>query len=74
MPLPYIRVGVRKSASLLLLINLLLESPLHFCSTLDVFGEGAVWRILIVFDLLVGFSLLSISFMWVVWLLVALLS
>ena len=73
--LPYIRVGVRKSASFPLLNNLLLESILRFCSTSEPFGEGAVWRILIIFYFLVGFpfSLFSISFAWVVWLLVALL-
>ena len=44
------------------------ESSLLSCSTLEVFGEGAVWRILIVSDLLVGFSFdfLSISFVWIV--------
>ena len=61
MPLLYIRVGVQKLASLLLL-----ESTLHFCSTTEVFGEGAIWRILIVFFLQVGFALLSILFAWVV--------
>ena len=34
---------------------ILLEGPLHFCSTLEVFGEGVVCRILIVFLSLGGF-------------------
>ena len=44
------------------------ESSLLSYNTLEIFCKGAVWRILIVFDLLVGFSfdLLSISFVWVV--------
>ena len=48
--------------------TLSVESSLLSYSTLEVFGEGAVWRILIIFYLLVGFSfdLLSISFAWIV--------
>ena len=44
------------------------ESSLLSCNTLEIFGEGAAWRILIVSDILVGFSfdVLSISFVWIV--------
>ena len=44
------------------------ESSLLSWSIPEVFGEGAVWIILIVSDLLVGFSfdLLLISFAWIV--------
>ena len=40
------------------------KSSLLSYNTPEIFGEGAVWIILIVYDLLVGFSfdMLSISF------------
>ena len=48
--------------------SLSIESSLLSCSTLEVFGEEAVWRTLIIYDLLVGlsFDLLSILFAWIV--------
>ena len=44
------------------------ESSLLSCCTPEVFGEGSVWRIPIVSDLLVGFSfdMLSTSFTWII--------
>ena len=53
---------------MLLISNLLLESTLLFYNISKVFGEGAAWRILIIFCLLVGFPFALLSFAWVVWL------
>ena len=44
-----------------------IKSSLLSYNTLEVFGEGVVWRTLIIYDLLVGlsFDLLSILFAWI---------